>query len=136
MNIAAVGSGIYVFITSLIDDIPLTNWIFGNSVGLIAVLAATASLVVLWILIYKGDTIIIRLLAGFQVTMILLAIGYAHFPDFIVITHGMNLTLLDHHATMQTINSLGWALVIGTIFIIPALFYLYWQFKHKEYPHE
>lgn len=136
MNIAAVASGIYVFITSLIDDIPLTNWIFGNSVGLIAVLAATASLVVLWILIYKGDTIIIRLLAGFQVTMILLAIGYAHFPDFIVVKHGMNLTLLDHRATMQTINSLGWALLIGTIFIIPALFYLYWQFKHKEYPHE
>jgi cytochrome d ubiquinol oxidase subunit II len=136
MNIAAVASGIYVFITSLIDDIPLTNWIFGNSIGLIAVLAASASLVVLWILIYKGDTIIIRLLAGFQVTMILLAIGYAHFPDFIVVKHGMNLTLLDHRATMQTINALGWALLIGTIFIIPALFYLYYKFKHKEYPHD
>jgi cytochrome bd ubiquinol oxidase subunit II len=134
MNIAAVASGIYVFVTAWIDDIPLTNWIFGNTVGLIAVLAATVSLIVLWILIYSGNAIIIRLLAGFQVTMILLAIGYAHFPDFIVVKHGMNLTLMEHRATMQTINALGWALLIGTVFIIPALFYLYYKFKHKEHP--
>jgi cytochrome d ubiquinol oxidase subunit II len=136
MNIAAVASGIYVFVTAWIDDIPLTNWIFGTTVGLIAVLAATASLIVLWILIYSGNAIIIRLLAGFQVTMILLAIGYAHFPDFIVVKHAMNLTLLEHHAPTQTINALGWALLTGTLFIIPALFYLYYKFKHKEYPHD
>lgn len=136
MNIAAVVSGIYVFVTAWIDDIPLTNWIFGNTVGLIAVLAATISLIVLWILIYSGNAIIIRLLAGFQVTMILLAIGYAHFPDFIVVKHAMNLTLLEHHAPTQTINALGWALLMGTLFIIPALFYLYYKFKHKEYPHD
>lgn len=136
MNITAVISGVYVFITAWIDGIPLMNWIFGNTMGLIAVLAATASLIVLWVLIYSGNAIMIRLLAGFQVTMILLAIGYAHFPDFIVVKNGTNLTLLDHRATMQTINALGWALLIGTIFIIPALFYLYYKFKHKEYPHE
>lgn len=136
MNITAVISGVYVFITAWIDGIPLMNWIFGNTMGLIAVLAATASLIVLWVLIYSGNAIMIRLLAGFQVTMILLAIGYAHFPDFIVVKNGTNLTLLDHRATMQTINALGWALLIGTIFIIPALFYLYYKFRHKEYPHE
>lgn len=136
MNIAAVASGVYVFVTAWIDDIPLMNWIFGTTVGLIAVLAATVSLIVLWILIYSGNAIIIRLLAGFQVTMILLALGYAHFPDFIVIKNGTNLTLMDHRATMQTINAIGWALLIGTVFIIPALFYLYYKFKHKEYPHD
>jgi len=135
MNIAAVVSGIYVFITAWIDGIPLTNWIFGTTIGLIAVIAASISLIVLWILIYSGNAIIIRLLAGFQVTMILLALGYAHFPDFIVVTHGTNLTLMDHRAAVQTINALGWALLIGTVFIIPALFYLYYKFKHKEYPH-
>ena len=136
MNIAAVASGMYVFVAALMDEIPLTNWIFGSTVGLIAVLAASVSLIVLWILIYSGNAIIIRLLAGFQVTMILLAIGYAHFPDFIVVKHGMNLTLMDHRATLQTINALGWALLAGTVFIIPALFYLYYKFKHKEYPHD
>lgn len=136
MNIAAVASGAYVFVTAWIDGIPLANWIFGTTVGLIAVIAAGISLVILWVLIYSGNAIIIRLLAGFQVTMIMLAIGYAHFPDFIVIKNGTNLTLMDHRATMQTINALGWALLIGTVFIIPALFYLYYKFKHKEYPHD
>jgi cytochrome bd ubiquinol oxidase subunit II len=136
MNIAAVVSGIYVFITAFIDGIPLVEWIFGNAIGLTAVLAATVSLGLLWILIYKGDTVIIRLLAGFQVTMILLAIGYAHFPDFIVVKNGTNLSLLDHQAPAATFTALGWALLIGTLFIIPALFYLYYKFKHKEYPHD
>lgn len=136
MNIAAVVSGVYVFVTAWIDDIPLSGWIFGTTVGLIAVIAAGISLVVLWVLIYSGNAIIIRLLAGFQVTMILLALGYAHFPDFIVVKNGTNLTLLDHRATLQTINALGWALLTGTVFIIPALFYLYYKFKHKEYPQE
>lgn len=136
MNIAAVLSGMYVFITAWIDDIPLANWIFGTTIGLIAVIAAGISLVILWILIYSGNAIIIRLLAGFQVTMILLALGYAHFPDFIVVKNGTNLTLMDHRATLQTINALGWALLTGTVFIIPALFYLYYKFKHKEYPHD
>lgn len=136
MNIAAVASGAYVFVTAWIDGIPLANWIFGTTVGLIAVIAAGISLIILWVLIYSGNAIIIRLLAGFQVTMIMLALGYAHFPDFIVIKNGPNLTLMDHRATMQTINALGWALLIGTVFIIPALFYLYYKFKHKEYPHD
>jgi cytochrome d ubiquinol oxidase subunit II len=136
MNIAAVASGMFVFVAAWIDQVPLMNWIFGNTIGLIAVLAATVSLIVLWILIYSGNAIIIRLLAGFQVTMIMLAIGYAHFPDFIVVKNGMNLTLMDHRATMQTINALGWALLIGTVFIIPALFYLYYKFKHNEHPHD
>lgn len=136
MNVAAVVTGAYVFITAWIDDIPLANWIFGTSVGLIAVIAAAVSLVVLWVLIYSGNAIIIRLLAGFQVTMILLALGYAHFPDFIVVSHGTNLTLIDHRATQQTLQALGWALLTGTVFIIPALFYLYYKFKHKEYPQD
>jgi cytochrome d ubiquinol oxidase subunit II len=136
MNIAAVASGIFVFVAAWIDQVPLMNWIFGSTIGLIAVLAATTSLIVLWILIYSGNAIIIRFLAGFQVTMIMLAIGYAHFPDFIVVKNGVNLTLMDHRATMQTINALGWALLIGTMFIIPALFYLYYKFKHNEHPHD
>lgn len=136
MNIAALVSGAYVFITAIIDGIPLLHWIFGNTIGLIAVLAATASLVVLWMLIYHGNAILIRLLAGFQVTMILLAIGYAHFPDFIVVSNGTNLSLMDHQAPVATMKALGWALLIGTLFIIPALFYLYYKFKHREYPQD
>lgn len=71
-----------------------------------------------------------RILAGVQVTMILLAVTYAHYPDFIL----MKETTLSLHdqAPAAAITALGWALVIGSVFILPALFYLYYSFKSIE----
>jgi cytochrome d ubiquinol oxidase subunit II len=129
MNIAAVLSGIYVFIAAYLDHIPLMQWIFGNPVGLIAVIAASFSLVLLWFLVYQGKSFIIRPLAAFQVTMILLAIGYAHYPDFIIEKNGGHLSLFDHLAPEKTLSALGWALILGSFFILPALVYLYYSFN-------
>lgn len=72
-----------------------------------------------------------RMLAGFQVTMILLAISYAHFPDFIILKGGNHLSLLESQAPFKTMQALGLALVIGSFFILPALFYLYYSFQKK-----
>ena len=132
MNVAAVLAGILVFVSAVLDNIPLLTWIFGNRVGLSAVIAATLSLMLLWYFIYTGKYFTIRVLAGFQVTMILLAIGYAHFPDFLVVHGGENLSLMDHHASEKTMDTLGWALLLGSIFILPALFYLYYSFEKRE----
>jgi cytochrome d ubiquinol oxidase subunit II len=129
MNTAAVASGIFVFLAAYLDRIPLMTWIFGNLVGCSAVIAATLSLIILWYLIIKGKSFIIRPLAAFQVTMILLAIGYAHYPDFIIERNGNNLSLFDHLAPEKTLNALGWALLLGSVFILPALFYLYYSFN-------
>ncbi len=129
MNIAAIVSGLIVFIVAVIEEIPLLNWIFDNAVGTTAVIAATLSLITLWYLIGKGKSFIIRPLAAFQVTMILLAIGYAHYPDFIIVRHGTNLSLFDHLAPEKTLAALGWALLLGSFFILPALYYLYYSFN-------
>ena len=129
MNIAAIVSGLIVFIVAVIEEIPLLNWIFDNAVGTTAVIAATLSLITLWYLISKGKSFIIRPLAAFQVTMILLAIGYAHYPDFIIVRHGTNLSLFDHLAPEKTLAALGWALLLGSFFILPALYYLYYSFN-------
>ena len=129
MNIAAILSGIFVFVAAILDEIPLLNWIFDNPVGLSAVTAATLSLILLWYLIIKGKSFIIRPLAAFQVTMILLAIGYAHYPDFIIVRNGASLSLFDHLAPEKTLTALGWALLLGSVFILPALYYLYYSFN-------
>lgn len=129
MNIAAVLSGIYVFIAAALDNIPLLHWVFGNPVGLTSVVLATMSLVLLWFLVIQGKSFIIRPLAAFQVTMILLAIGYAHYPDFIVEKNGNSLSLFDHLAPEKTLDALGWALILGSVFILPALYYLYYSFN-------
>lgn len=129
MNVAAIASGLIVFIVAVIEEIPLLNWIFDNPVGTTAVVAATLSLITLWYLISKGKSFIIRPLAAFQVTMILLAIGYAHYPDFIIVRNGTNLSLFDHLAPEKTLAALGWALLLGSLFILPALYYLYYSFN-------
>ena len=51
-------------------------------------------LALLWYWLQKGLAKILRLLAGFQVTIILLVISYAHFSDFILLAT-FNRTLLE-----------------------------------------
>ena len=129
MNVAAVVCGAVVFIAAQKEKVPLVDWIFGSVIGLIAVSAATVSLIVLWYLVAMGRTRIPRILAGFQVTMILFALTFKHFPNFVILHGGGHLSLLQHTAPQSTINALGWALIIGSCFILPALFYLYFSFE-------
>jgi cytochrome d ubiquinol oxidase subunit II len=132
MNILAVIFGGTVFLAAELEDIRLAHFIFGNPVSLIAVMTALISLVLMWLMIYKGKKKIIRVFAAFQVTMILLAVGYMHFPYFIMIKGGESLSLLSLHATAKTIDDLGCGLFIGSFLILPSLFYLYYSFQMKD----
>src|ERR1700749_2034646 len=129
MNIVAVFCGGLGFIAGDVEHVHIARGVFTNPICLSAVIAASISLVIQWILIYRGKRIIIRITAAFQVTMILLAIGYMHFPWFVMVKGGENLSLLDMHASANTIDDLGWALVIGSFLILPSLFYLYYSFN-------
>jgi cytochrome d ubiquinol oxidase subunit II len=131
MNIAAVVAGAAVFIASITEHIPLVQWVFGNIIGITAVSAATISLVMLWYLIYKGKRYIIRVLAGFQVTMILLTTTYKHYPNIVILKNGGYLSLIGDRGADKTIEALGLALLIGSLFILPALIYLVWSFQRK-----
>ncbi len=132
MNIAAVTAGILVFSSAAYDNIPLAEWLFGNAVGFSAILAALASLILQWQLVRKGKRIIIRFFAGFQVTMILVATTFFHYPRIILLSGGRYLSLLEHQGQERTIGSLGIALLIGSVFILPALFYLIYSFQKKK----
>ncbi|KAA9332486.1 cytochrome d ubiquinol oxidase subunit II [Hymenobacter busanensis] len=131
-TVAAVLCGALVFGAAQLEGIPLANWVFGNAVGLSAIAAATASLVALWVLLPDGSAAVLRVLAGFQATMILLAVGYAHFPAFVVLRHGAALSLVRELAPAKTTAALGWALLVGSLFILPALFYLYYSFQRAS----
>ncbi len=132
MNILAVIFGAVVFIVSEKEHIGLAHFIFGNPVSIIAVIAASISLGVLWVMIAKGERKIIRVFAAFQVTMILLAVGYMHFPNIVMDKSGQNLSLLTLHATSKTIDDLGWGLFTGSFLILPSLFYLFYSFQKKD----
>lgn len=132
MNIAAVICGGIVFVIAYAQGIPLIRWTFGNPLGLAAIIAATLSLVLLWYLLNKGKTKILRILAGFQVTMILFAATVDHFPNIVVLKNGEYLSLLEHSGHEKAISVLALALLLGSIFILPALFYLIYSFQKKS----
>lgn len=130
-NIAAVICGALVFIAAYVEKIPLIEWVFGNWVGRIAILSATLSLVLMWYQLYQGKIGLLRPLAGFQVTMILLTTTYRHFPKIVILKDGGYLSLLEHGGQEKTMQALGIALLAGSIFILPALFYLIYSFQKK-----
>lgn len=130
-NIIAVIFGALVFVAAAIERVPLVRWVFDDPVGFAAVVAATVSVAAMWFVIGRRQRWLSRGLAAFQVSMILLAISYEHFPDFVLLTSGENLSLLKDHAPQMTIDALGWALLLGSVFILPFLFYLYYSFQKR-----
>lgn len=131
MAIAAFIAGTLVFIAGYFEGVPIFKWIFGNRVGLAAVSAALVSLIIQWIFLYTRNTNTLRVLAGFQVTMILLAVTMRHYPNIVLLKDGKSLSLLEHAGHEQTIFYLAAALLTGSVFILPALFYLLYSFHRK-----
>lgn len=134
-NVVAVAFGALVFVAAYIENVPLSQWIFQNPVGLTAVISASVSLFFLWRWINRKRPAVLRVLVAFQVTMILVAISYAHFPNVVILTNGEALSLYEAEAPAKTMFSLGWALVIGSLFILPALYYLFYSFQKADVPH-
>lgn len=132
MNVAAVVAGGLVFIASVEENIPLVQWVFGNIIGILAVSFASISLIAMWYLISKGKRFIIRVLAGFQMTMILLTTTYKHYPNIVILKNGGYLSLIENRGADKAIEGLGIALLVGSLFILPALGYLVYSFQRKD----
>jgi cytochrome d ubiquinol oxidase subunit II len=130
--IAVVLAGALVFITAVIEGIPLLQWIFSGTIGQVAILLASMSLVWLFFSFNKNKPNRLRVLAAFQVVMILVAVTYQHYPNIVLFKDGGFLSLTEHQGSEKTMASLGWALLIGSVFILPALFYLMYSFKKKD----
>ena len=131
-NIISMCAGGLVFVTAITENIPLPKWIFGDPVGFIATVLALLSLILMWYSIKRRKNFLPRVLAAFQVTMILLAITYAHFPNIVILKGGGVLSLMENAAPSRTMAALGNALLIGSVLILPALFYLYYSFQKEE----
>ncbi len=128
MNGAAFLAGGVVFLAAAVEDVPLGAWVFKSTTGILAVVFATLALVATWFFISKRSIWMPRILAGAQVVLILLAVTFEHYPDFIIL-RGSALSLEQHQAPEPAMKALAWALLLGSIFILPALYYLYYSFK-------
>lgn len=127
--IFVVITGILVFMTAYISDIPLLMWMFSKPLGIMAIAFATIALLLILRAMNRQKLLPVRALAGFQMVMILVAATYQHNPDIILLGNGQHLSLLEHMAPPKTIAVLGWALILGSLFILPFLFYLMASFS-------
>lgn len=132
LNLLTVIAGGVVFLAAEVEGISLMIELVTQPVTLLAILAATLSLVLLWYFLNKGQKAYTRLITGFQITMILFALGYHYFPDFVVMENGDNLSLFATAASGKPIVTLGWALLLGSVFILPSLFYLIYSFQKRK----
>ncbi len=79
---------------------------------------------------FKTEQIILpRLAAGFQVCMILVAWMGIQYPIVVKLQNAEDLTFFNANAPDITLFYLGWALLIGSVFILPFLAYLMKAFK-------
>lgn len=124
-------TGALVFLAAYFSGIPLLKWIFSKPLGIAAISLSTISLYFTVIGINKKTFKIIRVFAAFQVIMILVAATYQHNPDVIILGNGSHLSLFDSAAAPKAISGLAWALMLGSVFILPFLFYLMFSFSNK-----
>ena len=132
MSLAAIGAALLVLLAAQTDGVPLIDWLFGNPVSFSCVVLAGASLAWMWISLFRQSTRWLRIIAGAQITLLLVAITYEHYPVLINLKNTTGLSLLTHRAPDKTINALGMALILGSIFILPALGYLLYSFNRQE----
>lgn len=127
--IFVVITGALVFLTAYLSEIPLVTWVFSKPLGVMATVFATVALGLILKAMNNRKLLPVRALAGFQIIMILVAATYQHNPNIILLGNGHHLSLLEHVAAPKTISALGWALMLGSLFILPFLFYLMASFS-------
>lgn len=132
MSLAAIAAAALVIIAASADHIPVVRWLFGNPVSLGCVLLAALSLVWMWLSLFRQSTKWLRITAGAQISLLLIAITYEHYPVLINLKNAQGLSLVTQHASDKTIDALATALLLGSIFILPALFYLLYSFSRQE----
>jgi cytochrome d ubiquinol oxidase subunit II len=125
-----VFAGALVFAAAQADGVEMAGRFLGSRIALACLILATALLPPLWAELGRDRTWPARGLAGAQVTLILGAWLWIQFPVLVYLP-GENLTLFNARAPRATLVYLGWALLVGTVFILPALFYLFRVFKRE-----
>ena len=128
-NIALVVAGGLVFLAAALDGLPLVQ-LFLESGGTIAALVlATLSLPLLWVALVRKQVVASRVLAGFQTMLVLGAWFWVEYPVALRYVNGRSLTFFEAAAPPATQQQLAIALVVGSLLILPSLYYLLRTFK-------
>jgi cytochrome d ubiquinol oxidase subunit II len=130
-NAAVVLSGGLVFLAALGEHDPLHRQFLRKPETLGVVGLATLMCVALWTSVRRRSPLATRVVAGAQVTLILLGWWLLYAPDVLITTDGA-MTFYATAAPPATQRQLVLALVVGSAFIFPSLFFLLRVFKSRR----
>lgn len=122
-------TGGIVFLTAELQGHPLLSEFFHSPVSIISIILATLALPVLWMNLKNRKPNLVRIIAGFQTTMVVLGWFAIQIPVLVNVKDGKNITIQNSSAPAQTQFYLLIALVVGVLIILPSMGYLYKTFK-------
>ena len=131
--IATVLFGGLVFISSLIEDVNFFQSFIGNGISLAFIIIATLTLPFIWKAVGRGTKWPSRILAGAQLFFILAAFYAVYFPVLVRLKNGSELTFYNAAAPEATLKYLAFALIAGSLFIFPSLFFMLRVFKAERH---
>lgn len=134
LNAVAVASGILVFSSAETYDLQLFSMFMNSPFALTMVILATLLIPVLFWGLEKERIVLSRIVAAGQVVCVLLAWFWVQFPVVIQLVGEENsLTFYNSAAPDATLWQLFLALVVGSVIILPSLYYLMKVFKGEQF---
>ena len=130
-NLAAVVSGLLVFLSAFWCDVPLASRFFSHPWSLGCMVIATLCIFPIWRGLNTFNKWTLRGLSGLQMTLIILGWVALQFPQVLKFQSGESVDLYGAAAPEATLFFLLTALCVGSVFIFPSLFYLFHVFKHR-----
>ncbi|EIP99590.1 cytochrome bd-type quinol oxidase, subunit 2 [Opitutaceae bacterium TAV1] len=126
-----VAGGLVFAASSAFERESLTAAFLARPVLMAVMALATLLFVVLWVSIRRHHVVLTRLVAGGQVTLILLGWWLLYAPNALI-TAERPLGFYAEAAPHATLVQLVIALLVGSLFIFPSLFFLLRVFKVKR----
>jgi cytochrome d ubiquinol oxidase subunit II len=136
LNTISVASGIFVFTSAEFNGLPLFSMYMNSWFALLMVILATVLIPILWWSLQNEKTILSRALAAGQVIAVMLAWFWVQMPVVIRQMGPTDLTFYNSVAPDATLWQLFWALVVGSLIILPSLYYLMKVFKGSQFRSE
>lgn len=130
-NIALVLAGGLVFGAAAAADLPLVHFFLSSAGAIGALVLATLTLPLLWLALLRKWVVMSRSLAGLQTLLVLGAWFWVEYPVALRYANGEVLTFFEAAAPPATQEQLALALVVGSVLILPSLYYLMRTFKKK-----
>lgn len=132
LNVLVVLSGGLVFLSSYLEGDDLTELFFSDPISIACIIGATLFFVALWMAAHITSIYFVRVLAAGQASLILLGWYSVYAPHVLIEkTHGP-MSFFAAAAPDPTLIQLTIALLVGSIFIFPSLFFLLRVFKAEK----